>query len=161
MTLVCLVSLPLYQYSLDTRDTLWGHLVKGTQGHLGQSTQEHLVKGTQEHLVKGTEENLVLGTVENLMLETKGHLVMGAHWHHGENELLGHQQTPAAEAERKVAGLVERMRGQTRGLLALAGDEEGEEGEEEEEEKKLVILLRQYCKATLDNLDKLQEEWKL
>ena len=80
---------------------------------------------------------------------------------HGQQELLGYKQTSAAEAERKVAGLVERMRGQTRRLLALAGDQEGEEEEEEEEEKKLVVLLKQYCQATLDNLDKLQEEWEL
>ena len=114
VTLVCLLSLPLYQHSL------------GTKGLMVERTEGHLVQGT-----------------------------------HGQQELSGHKQTSAAVADRKVAGLVERMRGQTRGLLALAGDQEEEEEEEEEEGKKLVVLLKQYCQATSDNLDKLQEEWEL
>ena len=176
VTLVCLVSLPLYQHSLDNRDTIGGNIVKGTEGHLVQGTHGHLVKETQGHLVKETEGHLVQGTEGHLVKETDGHLVQGTEGHlvqgteghlvqgiHGQQELLGHMQTSATEAERKVAGLVERMRGLTRGLLDLAVNEEGEEEEEveEKEEQKLVVMLKQYCQATLDNLDKLQEEWEL
>ena len=184
VTLVCLVSLPLYQHSLDNRDTLGGNIVKGTEGHLVQGTHGHLLKETQGHLVKETEGHLVQGTEGHLVKETEGHLVQGTEGHlvketdghlvqgteghlvqgiHGQQELLGYKQTSATEAERKVAGLVERMRGLTKGLLDLAVNEEGEEEEEveEKEEKKLVVMLKQYCLATLDNLDKLQEEWEL